>query len=191
MMKRMLFLLLSVLVLSVAVYADGPEPGMYYVSAGGLQPVESETGATLTGSTGFGIGGGSVDIITDRTIIFSDSTTDMVTGTMPEFLFVYDMQAKKVLVNGNVFRCKMTIDPKLAVLVQLEVRKNKRRLTPEVQTVGTLTIDSVGEGQYRVSPSVPLEEGEYAFLFYVPAGFGYTRPQYDRVWTFSVRDEEE
>jgi len=181
----------------VPVCADAQDsdlkPGMYYLSPNGPQLIEKQTSSS-SNSSSFGVsqGGFSAGFTTDLKRNFSGAEAEVKTSTTPEFLFVYNPKAKSVMVNYNVFNCKQTSDPNLAVLIRLDQSKTKRTLDVgqcDWYSVDTLIIQPLDEHRYQLRTLHPLPQGEYGFFFQMPSIGNMLIPQPDYTWPFSVKEE--
>lgn len=187
------FLLLCMALTAIAMSAQTLEPGMYYMAEDTLIRIESQSSSSS--STGFGAGSGSMQVsfTTNYQTRFAGAEAEVKTSTTPQFLFVYNPKAKGVMVNNNVFNFKHTSDPNLAVLLRLTQKNNKRVLDAtqcDWYSIDTLIIQPLDDHQYQLRTLHPLPAGEYGFFFQMPSLGNMLVPIPDRVWAFSVKENE-
>jgi len=192
--RTILLIFLLPLVCHVTAMAQEVEPGIYYLAGDTMIPIESQ--ASYSVSLGYGASRGNmrVGVTTNYLMKFPGNEADVKTSTTPRFLFAYNPNAKMVMINDNVFNCKQTSDPHLAVLRRLSQEKNKRVLDVadcDWYSVDTLFVQALDDYRYQVWPLHALPAGEYGFFFQMPSLGNMLVPLPEHVWAFSVKDSLE
>lgn len=184
-------LLLALCLASFSVSAFNLKPGLYLINGSDTIPITLQAGIEQTSVTAIA----NVAFVADK-YKFRKASAKVKCGTQPEFLFVFNPNGSKMLINGNVFNCATTTDPTMVRLMRMIPKKRSRvincsypllRLHNNQTVQDILKFEMLEEAVYKVTLAQPLEPGEYCFVFKTPV-YLFEEADFSRIWGFSVVD---
>ncbi|MET4898261.1 hypothetical protein RN629_14035 [Sphingomonadaceae bacterium jetA1] len=189
-----------------------PHPaGIYLLADEGAEPKMQRLDPTTANQTktggmlGYALTGG-IASIKMKSVIPNDHARIRSAKAKPEFYFYFD-EANASLSSGANGGSWLTgpnatiTSPNEFSLVRFDVKKDHREARVGSFSIGgaksgvmdkdriAFTYDRVANGVFRVSPNMPLEPGEYGFLYSISAGGGpgmFDKNTMTKVFDFSI-----